>query len=193
MRLAPLNCATWVRQDASRQSLQPTSCQRAPMKPTNSRARGSHHADPLVLNRPSANTLVLVSGRGRPRGHRIARRHLRSRVMWRLAPPHQPRLFPLSPPRRRPPVFLSRGVEPGVGIFSLRRTRAVDPRALPVALWVAGPLSRAFAPHRRGPFPQIPAKGFTSEARSAFHRQVPSASSLLALRRGLGAATDPEA
>jgi hypothetical protein len=38
------------RQDASRQSLQPTYCQRAPLKPTNSRARDSHLADHLSGN-----------------------------------------------------------------------------------------------------------------------------------------------
>jgi hypothetical protein len=50
-----------LRQDASRQSLQPTCCQRAPLKPTNSRARSSHFADRLVRPRPSPNTLVLGS------------------------------------------------------------------------------------------------------------------------------------
>jgi hypothetical protein len=50
-----------LRQDASRQSLQPTCCQRAPLKPTNSRARSSHFADRLVRPRPSPSTLVLSS------------------------------------------------------------------------------------------------------------------------------------
>jgi len=60
-RLAPKQTVTWVREDASRQSLQPTYCQRAPLKPINSRARGSHLADRLIRVWPSANTLVLVS------------------------------------------------------------------------------------------------------------------------------------
>jgi hypothetical protein len=46
-------------QDVSCQSLQPTSFQyRAPLKPTNSRARGSHLADRLFPPWPSPNTLV---------------------------------------------------------------------------------------------------------------------------------------
>jgi hypothetical protein len=60
-RLAPKQTMTWVREDASRQSLQPTYCQRAPLKPTNSRAPGSHQADRLFRVWPSANTLVLGS------------------------------------------------------------------------------------------------------------------------------------
>jgi hypothetical protein len=57
-RLAP-SSRTQLRQDASYQSLQPTCCQRAPLKPTNSRARGSHLADPLFRDWPSPSTLVL--------------------------------------------------------------------------------------------------------------------------------------
>lgn len=87
--LTPLRKETRVRQDASHRSLQPTCCQRAPLKPTNSRARDSHLADHLFQPRPSLNTLVLSSDRHRRRGHRIARRHLRSRVMQQLAPLHQ--------------------------------------------------------------------------------------------------------
>jgi len=60
-RLAPQRPVTRVREDASRQSLQPTYCQRAPLKPTNSRAPGSHQADRLFRVWPSANTLVLGS------------------------------------------------------------------------------------------------------------------------------------
>jgi hypothetical protein len=45
--LTPLRKETRVRQDASRRSLQPTYCQRAPLKPTNSRARDSHLTDRL--------------------------------------------------------------------------------------------------------------------------------------------------
>lgn len=91
-RLAPPTKMTHVRQDASRQSLQPTCCHRAPRKPTNSRARDSHLADLLVGFRLSANTLVLVSKRRLPRGHRIARGHFRSRVMPRIgvAAPAEP-------------------------------------------------------------------------------------------------------
>lgn len=88
--LTPLRKVTRVRQDASHRSLQPTYCQRAPLKPTNSRARGSHLPDRLFPPRPSPSTLVLSSDRRRRRGHRIARRHLRSRVMQRLVPLHQP-------------------------------------------------------------------------------------------------------
>lgn len=59
--LTPRSSETRVRQDASCQSLQPTNCQRAPLKPTNSRARASRLKNRLFRPWPSPNTLVLGS------------------------------------------------------------------------------------------------------------------------------------
>jgi len=144
---------TRVREDASCQSLQPTCCQRAPLKPTNSRARDSHLPDRLIRVWPSPNTLVMGFEQHRQREHRIARRHLRSRVMpqFGVAAPAVTS-SPLSP-QARPPRFFLRGVSSHIGLLSLHENRTVRSPALPVASRRAIPLSRNRPMRSREPVP----------------------------------------
>jgi hypothetical protein len=187
-QLAPTTTMTRSRQDASRQSLQPTCCQRAPLKSTNSRARGSHLADRLFGDWPLATTLMMTSEQRPPRGHRIARGHLRSRVMQQ---------FGVAAPVMTW-IALTRHAWWGAASFFLGRSqplrrglvpcsgRTMRPSTLPVAPPPANPLSRIQKLRCQEPFPSARTNVPRFGARSAFHQQVPSAPSLLALRTRLG-------
>lgn len=179
-RLAPTTTTTFSRQDASRQSLQPTCCQRAPLKSTSSRARGSHLADRLSGDWPLATTLVMTSEQRPRRGHRIARRHFRSRVMQR---------FGAAASVMTSSALTRHGVWGAASFFLGRRQplrrglvpcsgRTVRPSTLPVAPHLANPLSRARELRHQEPLSPTRTNVPSSRARSAFHRQVPSASLL---------------
>jgi hypothetical protein len=189
-RLAPTRTKTRMRQDVSRQSLQPTFCQRAPLKPTNSRARGSHLADRLVHRWRSPNTLVLASDQCRPKGHRIARGHLRSRVMQRLVPLHQSWCVTVLTSVEATPVFGGVSAR-ALGLSPAAKTKRCDhPHSLSRRS-IRSCLRRFVHRGTKNLFRRTPTKASTSQAQSTFHRQVLSASSLLAPRQDLKAATGP--
>lgn len=105
------------------------------------------------------------------RGHQIARRRLRSRAVLRFgAAAPATTVAALTSAEAAP--FSLRDVSSRVGMLSLIENRAVLPCALPVALRRADLPSQSRPSQNRGPFPWLPAKGATSEARSAFHRQI---------------------
>lgn len=127
-------------------SLQPTCCQRAPLVPTYSRARGSHLADRPRGTPPSPSTLVLRSdeaheaGAGWPEGISDPewRRNLVSRapvVAFARPVPGGTSGVVLTSPGccQGPPSFLGEGVNPCAGVFSLCTGRTMRPRTLHVA------------------------------------------------------------
>jgi len=109
-------------------------CQRAPLKPTNSRTRGSHLPDPLFRFRPSPNTLVLssdaVSSEVAPNSPR-ASPIPSDATIWRRCTSGD--TSSLSPPWR-PPLFFLGGVSVRAWILSRHARRAMWSPTLPVAL-----------------------------------------------------------